>query len=222
MIDTALSDAERLKTLVKDFLTLSRLESGRLDWSLEVLSLQECVDMAMSNIRARQLKEALPTVAVELPPDLPLVRVDGDWIVEVLAKLLDNGCKFTTPEGSVVISAQIMTLEVVSSLPSETKMLQVTVADTGRGIEPDRLEAVFDRFYQEEGSLRRTVGGTGLGLAICRQILERMGGTIWAESAGRDRGSQFHFTIPIAGEGNPEPEPRERDWLLLDDDELIG
>jgi signal transduction histidine kinase len=76
-------------------------------------------------------------------------------------------------------------------------MLEVIVADTGRGIEPSQLEAVFDRFYQEEGALRRTVGGTGLGLAICRRIVEGMGGKIWAESAGKDRGSQFHFTVPI-------------------------
>ena len=76
-------------------------------------------------------------------------------------------------------------------------MLEVTVSDTGRGIEPNRLEVVFDRFYQEEGALRRTVGGTGLGLAICRQIISRLGGNIWAESAGKDRGSAFHFTVPI-------------------------
>ena len=76
-------------------------------------------------------------------------------------------------------------------------MLEVTISDTGRGIEPNRLEAVFDRFYQEEGALRRSVGGTGLGLAICRQIISRLGGKIWAESMGKDQGSQFHFTIPI-------------------------
>jgi signal transduction histidine kinase len=78
-------------------------------------------------------------------------------------------------------------------------MLEVTVADTGRGIEPNRLEDVFDRFYQEEGALRRTAGGTGLGLAICRQIVKGWGGEIWADSAGKDRGSQFHFTVPISG-----------------------
>jgi signal transduction histidine kinase len=85
-------------------------------------------------------------------------------------------------------------------------MLEVTVADTGRGIEPSRLEAVFDRFYQEEGALRRTTGGTGLGLAICRQIILGLGGQIWAESAGRDRGSRFHFTVPIAQATPPKSE----------------
>jgi len=75
-------------------------------------------------------------------------------------------------------------------------MLEVTVADTGRGIEPNRLEVVFDRFYQEEGALRRTTGGTGLGLAICRQIVNGWGGQIWG-FRWQDQGSQFHFTIPI-------------------------
>ena len=72
------------------------------------------------------------------------------------------------------------------------------MADTGRGIEPSRLDIVFDRFYQEEGALRRSTGGTGLGLAMCRQIVEGLGGTIWAESEGKNKGSQLHFTVPIA------------------------
>ena len=79
----------------------------------------------------------------------------------------------------------------------DSNKLEVTVADTGKGIEPNRLETVFDRFYQEEGALRRSAGGTGLGLAICRQIVSGWGGTIWAESAGKNRGSEFHFTIPV-------------------------
>ena len=76
--------------------------------------------------------------------------------------------------------------------------------DTGRGIEPNRLETVFERFYQEEGALRRSIGGTGLGLAICRQIVQSWGGEIWAVSEGKNQGSQFHFTIPIVNEAHRE------------------
>ena len=75
--------------------------------------------------------------------------------------------------------------------------LEITVADTGRGIETSSLETVFDRFYQEEGALRRSAGGTGLGLAICRQVVKNWGGEIWAESPGKDCGSIFHFTVPL-------------------------
>lgn len=190
MLSTALSDAERMRKLVQDFLTLSRLESGRVEWHLEPLALQECVDLALSSLRTRELDGPLPKIQTNVPGELPLVKADGEWLVEVLAKLLDNACKFTESTGEVVIEAH----------QNGGKMLEVTIADTGRGIEPNRLEVVFDRFYQEEGALRRTAGGTGLGLAICRQIILALGGQIWAESGGRDQGSQFHFTLPLAQE----------------------
>ena len=189
MLNTALSDAERMRKLIQDFLTLSRLESGRVEWHPEPLSLTECIELALSNIRARRAGSELPQIEIHIPEDLPLVRADGEWLVEALAKLLDNACKFTSPQGQVTIATQ----------SNGSAMLEVTVADTGRGIEPNRLEYVFDRFYQEEGALRRTTGGTGLGLAICRQIVKGWGGEIWADSAGKDQGSQFHFTVPING-----------------------
>lgn len=188
MLDTALGDAERLREVIGDFLTLSRLESGSVEWNPEPLPLQECIDLAISNARSRQMNKQLPQITIGLPPELPLVQVDGEWLVQVLCKLIDNAFKFTQPDGQVTIAAH----------SNPDRMVEVCVCDTGRGIESDRLEAVFDRFYQEEGALRRSTGGTGLGLAICRQVVQNWGGQIWARSAGKDRGSQFHFTLPIA------------------------
>ncbi|BDI14549.1 sensor histidine kinase [Nostoc cf. commune SO-36] len=187
MLNTALSDSERMRKLVQDFLTLSNLESGRVEWHPESLSLQECVDLALSRNRTRSSTEKPPQIKTQIAEGLPLIRADGDWLVEVLAKLMDNAFKFTPPQGEITIKA----------IYNSRQMVEVTVADTGRGIEPNRLEIVFDRFYQEEGALRRTTGGTGLGLAICRQIVNGWGGEIWAKSTGKDQGSQFHFTIPI-------------------------
>jgi signal transduction histidine kinase/DICT domain-containing protein len=185
MLNTALGDAERMRKLVQDFLTLSQLESGRIQWHPEPLSLEECIDLALSGLNTRRYDRDLPKIVVNLPANLPFVRADGEWLVEVLTKLLDNACKFTTGKDRIGIEAQ----QVES-------MLEVIIADTGRGIAPDLLQQVFERFYQAEGSLRRTAGGTGLGLAICRQIVNGWGGEIWAESAGKDRGSRFHFTVP--------------------------
>jgi DICT domain-containing protein/signal transduction histidine kinase len=187
MLSTALSDSERMRKLVQDFLTLSNLESGRVEWHPETLSLQECIDLALSRLRTRSATEKIPQIKTQIAETLPLIRADGDWLVEVIAKLIDNACKFTPPTGEITIKATY----------NGNQMLEVTVADSGRGIEPNRLEIVFDRFYQEEGALRRTAGGTGLGLAISRQIVTGWGGKIWAESTGKDQGSQFHFTIPI-------------------------
>ncbi len=187
MLNTALSDSERMRKLVQDFLTLSNLESGRVEWHPESLTLKECIDLSLSRVNTRVVQEELPEINTEVAQKLPLVKADGDWLVEVLAKLIDNACKFTPSKGQITISAHL----------NEEKMVEVTVADTGRGIEPNRLEVVFDRFYQEEGALRRTAGGTGLGLAICRQIVIGWGGEIWAKSSGKDQGSEFHFTIPV-------------------------
>ena len=191
MLSTALSDSERMQKLVQDFLTLSNLESGRVQWHPESLALQECIDLALSRIRARAKKEKLPKITTQMTQNLPLVRADGDWLVEVLAKLLDNACKFTQAQGKISIQAK----------RNGNQMVEVTISDNGRGIEPNRLEVVFDRFYQEEGALRRTTGGTGLGLAICRQIVNGWGGDIWAESNGKNRGSKFHFTVPSLPKG---------------------
>jgi DICT domain-containing protein/signal transduction histidine kinase len=185
MLNTALGDAERMRKLVQDFLTLSQLESGRIQWHPEPLSLEECIDLALSGLNTRRYNGDLPKIVVNIPADLPFVRADGEWLVEVLTKLLDNACKFTTSKDRIGIEAARL-----------DSMLEVTIVDTGRGIAPELLQMVFERFYQAEGSLRRTAGGTGLGLAICRQIVNGWGGEIWAESAGKDCGSRFHFTVP--------------------------
>lgn len=185
MLQTAMEDSERMQRLVQDFLTLSRLESGRIEWNLESLSLSECIALALSSRRSNTTGA---NMSVDVPDSLPLIRGDGEWIVEVLTKLLDNACKFTDTNDTISIRAAI----------KDNALVEVCVNDTGRGIEPERLETVFERFYQEEGALRRSVGGTGLGLAICRQIIEAQGGKIWATSQGKDQGTQIHFTLPVA------------------------
>ena len=196
MLDTALKDAERMRNLVQDFLTLSRLEGGGVEWNIETLSITECIDLAISNVKARKLEQSLPKIQnLTSPGDLPLIEIDGEWLVEVLAKLLDNACKFTQADGTIAIAVKT----------NGSKTLEVTVSDTGRGIEPGSLETVFDRFYQEEGALRRSAGGTGLGLAICRQVVKNWGGEIWAESPGKEQGSIFHFTIPLKATKHKQP-----------------
>jgi signal transduction histidine kinase/DICT domain-containing protein len=190
MLDTALKDAERLRTLVQDFLTLSKLESGRVEWTEEPLLLRECVELAISHMNARRLQsggEPLPKLVNQVDADLPLVQADGEWLVEVIAKLLDNACKFTEPGGEVAIAVT----------DHQEKELTLSITDNGRGIEPKRLETIFNLFYQEEGALRRSAGGTGMGLAICRQIVTGWGGKVWAESEGKDQGSRFSFTVPV-------------------------
>ena len=203
MLDTALTDADRMRKLIQNFLTLSRLETGTSILCLESIQIQETIHMALNSVKTGSGQSSLPNINVELPLELPSVKADGESLAKVVTELLENACKFTEPEGEITIHADLRPDEtnigaaMQDSGNNHTPMIEVTVADTGRGIEPSQLEAIFDWFSQEEDFLRRTVGGAGLGLAICRQLVQRMGGDVWAESNGKDRGSQFHFTVPI-------------------------
>jgi DICT domain-containing protein/signal transduction histidine kinase len=203
MLEIALGDSERMRQLIQDFLTLSKLGSRQHYSFPEVIRLTEALELALSSLKTSRTDNNLPSIKIEFPKNLPLVRVDGEGLVQVFAKLLDNACKFTEPDGQIAISAQILNrdnAQASNAIAIDNKpMLEIIVADTGRGIEPSQLEAIFECFYQAEDWLRRTVGGTGLGLAICRQIIQKMGGQIWAFSTGKNRGSEFHFTIPIEG-----------------------
>ncbi|MGK7895317.1 MAG: ATP-binding protein [Xenococcus sp. (in: cyanobacteria)] len=195
MLNTALMDTERLRQLIQDFLTLSKLETGNAYRRIEPLQLEYAIALAQRRIETIYQNAAKPKIEVQLPPDLPTISADAEGLVEVLVKLLDNACKFTPETGQVSIKVAIAHNE--SSASAATPMLEIVIADTGRGIESSQLETVFDRFSQSESYLRRSVSGVGLGLAICRQIIQNMGGEIWATSKGENQGSQFHFTIPL-------------------------
>jgi DICT domain-containing protein/signal transduction histidine kinase len=208
MLDTALGDSERMGRLIGDFLTLSKLEADTARSQLEASSLQESLNFVLGSFKRRNLSDNLPEIVVDLPSDLPLVQAEREGLMEVFSKLLDNACKFTPTNGKVTISAQMYhqnDAEDESEKQFLPNQLEIIVKDTGRGIEAVQLERIFQRFYQEENFLQRTIGGTGLGLAICRQIIQKLGGQIWAVSNGKDQGSEFHFTLPIADEmGNGE------------------
>ncbi len=188
MLDSAMQDADRLRKLVSNFLLLSRLEGSLTNWQLEPILLSDAIDLAVSNMVRSWDRH--PPITVGVPDDLPPVMVDGEALSELLAQLLDNACKFTPLAGQIEIDARIVP-------QSGRSVVEVAIADTGRGLEQKQIERIFDRFYQAEGFLRRTAGGVGLGLAICQRIAERLGGQIWATSAGLNCGSVFYFTLAI-------------------------
>ncbi len=190
MLETALSDAARMRKLIGDFLLLSRLESQQVTLQTESIQFEETLALAISGLKSSS--KHLPQIQTQLPPDMPPINIDGEGLVEILARLLDNACKFTPATGRVTVSA-----EVQPPQPSEQSMLAVTIADTGRGIAPEHLQTIFNAFYQGEDYLRRSVGGTGLGLSICRKMIKAMDGEIWAESEGQEQGSRFLFRLPL-------------------------
>jgi CheY-like chemotaxis protein len=114
------------------------------------------------------------------------VLADPDRIVQALTNLLGNAVKFSPPDGTITLAVRRRGRDAAFS-----------VRDEGRGIPPEKLEAVFERFRQVDSSDRREKGGTGLGLAITREIVQRSGGRIWADSEA-GRGATFVFTLPLA------------------------
>jgi DICT domain-containing protein/signal transduction histidine kinase len=195
MVGIALSDFERLRRLIQDFLLLSRLESNLATLQLEPVNLADVITFSVSNLQVAGQPRDLPTVIVDLPPVLPLAIADNEALFQLLSKVLDNACKFTSPTGTITVTVEEVKVPVAAKVLQP--MLEVQITDTGRGIESDQLETIFDRFHQEEGFLQRAVGGTGLGLAICRQLASQLGGQIWATSQGKGRGSQFYVTVPV-------------------------
>ncbi len=134
--------------------------------------------------RAAQAKLQL---RLEVASPLSPVIADPEFLRHVIENLLDNAVKFSLTGGVVRVRAWVEGDEVL-----------ITVSDQGIGIPPDKLEQVFERFYQVNGSSTRRFGGMGIGLALCKAIVEGHGGRIWAESEGEGRGSTFYVALPVA------------------------
>src|SRR5512140_785469 len=183
------AEAHRLSRLVDDLQELSRVESGAVGLNPGPVSRADLVETLRKRL-AKAYAEKGVSLDIDLPPDLPPVRADGDRLLQVLTNLLNNALRFTSAGGRVTLTAELRSREVV-----------VHVADTGIGIPAGHLPFIFDRFYRVDPSRsRQSGGGSGIGLTIARSLIEAQGGRLWAESGGEGQGSTFSFTIPVNDE----------------------
>jgi len=125
----------------------------------------------------------------------PQTRADRDRLQQVLWNLLSNAVKFSGPHDAITVSVY-----------TAGSRIEITVKDTGRGIAPEFLPLMFDRFQQADSSSTRRMGGLGLGLAIVRNLVELHGGQVSAESEGLGKGSTFHVSLPIRAVVPSSPE----------------
>ena len=184
--------ADHMHDLVADLLDVARIETGTLPVTPEPAEVAVLVDRARSTFMSAGGRNNL---AIDIPPDLPLVMADRRRIVQVVGNLLSNAAKHSS-ESSVI------TVTVVR----EDFHVAVSVADEGRGIPSERLPYLFRKFTRTDGDdLGSGVAGSGLGLAICKGIVEAHGGRIWAESEGPGMGARFTFTIPTVEETGSGP-----------------
>lgn len=181
-------ECDRLARMVNDVLDLSRLDSGHRRLRAEPLTIRAVVADVLPTVEP-VLQEKMLRFQLELPADLPRVEADLDLLKQVFVNLIHNAAKFSPPEQEIVVRAERV-----------GDRLRIAVEDRGRGIPPDHLPRVFERFYRVEGGGTERVGGTGLGLAIVKSAVELHGGTIRAESEV-GAGTRFVFELPLAQGG---------------------
>jgi two-component system phosphate regulon sensor histidine kinase PhoR len=174
-------NAERLKLLIEDLLTISELESGRVKLNLQAVALGPGVAKVFEDFKARA--DAKSMMLINQAPDLA-VRADADRLEQVLGNLLDNAVKYGRAKGTVTVGGSAR----------DDGQVEVFVQDDGPGIPPEALERVFERFYRVDKARAREQGGTGLGLAIVKHIVQSHGGRVWATSEP-GRGTTFYFTL---------------------------
>ena len=195
-LQTIRRNAEAQTRLIDDMLDVSRVITGKMRIDAKPTDMATIVRDAMDVVRlAAEAKEI--DLAVERFDEPAMLVGDAGRLQQAVWNILSNAVKFTNPGGTVRVC-----------LKQEGGDIHVTVQDTGRGIEPEFLPHVFERFRQADTSTTRQFNGLGLGLAIVRHIAELHGGTVQAESAGRDRGATFHLALPVRAVTPMDSEPR--------------
>ncbi|MGI8773717.1 MAG: ATP-binding protein [Actinomycetota bacterium] len=189
MVEIASTNAERLVRLINDILDIETMKSVGFTLEKRSTRLDQLAGKAVDLMLDFAAEKGV-TLTLQAEP-LP-VTADPDRIEQTFSNLLSNAVKFSK-QGDVV--------EIVASKRDGEAV--VAVQDSGRGIPPDKLGAIFGRFQQVDSSDSRVKGGTGLGLAICKLIVERHGGRMWVESV-LGQGSTFWFALPLEQDRSAE------------------
>jgi len=201
-LDTIRSAGRALLRLLNEILDTAKLEKGAVELEQNDYNLLSLIDELSSTLAANARAKGLH-VDIHYDPALPTcLRGDELRVRQVLTNLLDNAIKFTQ-QGSVTLRADL-----------DDGQLHFSVKDTGIGIAPDRLAAIFEPFTQADASMTRRFGGTGLGTTISKQLVELMGGRIWAESAP-GQGTTFHVVLPLVLARFAPQQPRVRTAAAL-------
>jgi signal transduction histidine kinase len=178
-----LESGRHLLSLINDILDLSKIEAGRMELELTTFDLPAALDNALTLVRERAGRRGI-ALGRTVDDRVGTVRADERKVKQVLLNLLSNALKFTSEGGRVEVSAAV-----------SDGMVEIAVADTGVGIDPEDQQAVFEEFRQV-GTASKKAEGTGLGLALSRKFIELHGGRIWVESS-IGAGSTFTFTLPL-------------------------
>ncbi|MBL8848477.1 MAG: response regulator, partial [Planctomycetaceae bacterium] len=188
LVNVASTNANRLLKLINQLLDFSKLEAGHLKLRHERVDLRITIDRLIEAATPLAEQRGL-SLSADIQPDLPITVADEEKLDAIITNLMSNALKFTPRGGSVVVRAAV-------DHSGESRRLRIDVVDSGRGIAPENLHRLFQRFSQIDGSTSREFAGTGLGLALVKELVELHGGTIHVDSQP-GRGSCFWFTLPL-------------------------
>lgn len=183
LIQILLRNIDRLTRLVNNLMDISMIESGRLKYNREMVELHEIIAVSVNTMKNQYETKGL-NLTIDIPENLSKINADKDRIIQVILNLLNNALKFTYEGGNVKIS--VFEYE---------NYIEIQVEDDGVGISPDKIDKIFNVFYQIDNSSTRSYSGAGLGLAITRRIIEDHGGSISAISIPSN-GSVFILKLP--------------------------
>ncbi|MCK4842065.1 MAG: response regulator [Methylococcales bacterium] len=188
--ESTMGSAEALLAIINDILDFSKIEAGKMELEVLPFNLQTLME-DVSELMAIKCREKRIEMLLHFKPGTE-VNVMGDpgRVRQILLNILSNAIKFTE-EGKIVVTVDS------SEVVDDKAIFSVSIADSGIGIDDDKLDKIFNKFDQEDGSTTRKYGGTGLGLAICRQLCHLMGGDIKVESH-KGHGSIFSFTMSLS------------------------
>jgi signal transduction histidine kinase/DNA-binding response OmpR family regulator len=182
--------SNHLLGVINDILDMSKIEANKFELAPAEFDLEKMLQRVVNVVNFR-IDEKHQKLSVHIDRSIPRILIGDDQrIAQVITNLLGNAIKFTPEKGSVTLAVRL------AGKGNDLCTLQVSVSDTGIGINPDQQEKIFHSFEQAESSTTRKYGGTGLGLAISKSIVEMMGGTIWVKSEA-GKGSVFSFTIQL-------------------------
>ncbi|MBW4546687.1 MAG: PAS domain S-box protein [Symplocastrum torsivum CPER-KK1] len=199
-LETIDRNTKSLAVLIEDVLDVSRIIRGKLHLNTRPVELTSMIEAAIDTVRpAAQAKDI--RIESRLDSSIEPILGDGNRLQQVVWNLLSNAVKFTPKGGRVEVQLSIVSSQLAWTMDNRQqtmdKYVQIQVSDTGKGIAPEFLPHVFDRFRQENSSTTRAYGGLGLGLAIVRHLVELHGGTVHADSLGEGQGATFSVQLPL-------------------------
>ena len=190
MLEVINHGADRLDRFVEGLVELARIEAGDVHLHRNWRSIEDLIEAALA--QAEPLTQH-HKVTVTVTDELPVVRVDGRAVTEVIYTLLDNACKYAPPATAISINARL----------NSPESIEVAVEDHGPGIASRYRDKVFERFYRinENGLAKAPGNGIGMGLAIAKGLVEAHGGRIWIDDPLTGHGTRVVFTVPVGDEG---------------------